>query len=126
MGYRPIQSGLSGLLLTLPAHFTPVPLNTHTSQSCPTYSQLQDLCTICPLTRALFPLTSHDSFSHLLPILLKSHSLNRQSLSTHLKLSCASSHHFPCPFLFILHSTHHFLTFSQVHLFTVFIVSLPH
>ena len=68
MVYRPMQSGFSGLLLTLPCSLYSSPTEhtllkhaQHTHNSGPLHYS-------SPLTRALFPLTSHDSFSHLLQI----------------------------------------------------------
>lgn len=86
MGYRPIQSGLSGLLLTLPCSLYSSPtehtlLNhaQHTHNSGPLHY-------LSPLTRALFPLTSHDSFSHLLPIFAQKSLSQQASLSNPFKI----------------------------------------
>ena len=94
------STGLYGLVslvyfLPSPAHFTPVPLDTlllkhkqHSHISGPLHY-------LSPLTGTLFPLTSHDSFPHLLQTLLNSHHLNRQPCPTYLKLYCTPSPHTP-------------------------------
>ena len=115
MVYRPIQSGFSGLLLTLPCSLYSSPTEHTLLKHAQRTHNSGPLLYLSPLTRALFPLTSHDSFSH--PTQIFAQKSVSQQASNLFKIILPPLTHSPCPILFFLHQFSSIQSLSRIQLF---------
>ena len=89
-----------------------------------------DLCTICPLWQEHSSLWHHmtHSLTFFKPCSTVTISTGNpvQPIWNYIAPPLLTLPAPACPILFVLHSTHHLLTFYIVYIFTMFIASLPH
>ena len=109
MVYRPIQSGFSGLLLTLPCSLYSSPTEHTLLKHAQRIHNSGPLLYLSPLTRALFPLTSHDSFSHPIQIFAQK-SVSQQASNLFKIILCLLS---PIPLVLFCFSSISSVQFSR-------------